>query len=233
MSRSERLFDLLQALRRHRRPVSGKVLADEIGVSLRTLYRDIVTLQAQGATIDGEPGVGYVLKPGFLLPPLMFPLEEIEALALGSRWVAERADGALREAALGALARIAAVLPAELREELDAAALLVGPGAQIPADAVDPALLRKAIRSERKLALTYADGGGARSERVIWPFALGFFDQARLLLGWCELRQDFRSFRTDRIVHAELIDARYPKRRQALLKQWREAQGIARGAAPY
>ncbi|MFO0437910.1 MAG: helix-turn-helix transcriptional regulator, partial [Phenylobacterium sp.] len=96
MSRSERLFDLLQTLRRHRRPVSGKVLADEIGVSIRTLYRDIASLQAQGATIEGEPGVGYVLKPGFLLPPLMFPPEEIEALVLGSRWVADRADNHLR-----------------------------------------------------------------------------------------------------------------------------------------
>ncbi len=92
MSRSERLLDLLNNLRRHRRPVSGRALAEETGVSLRTLYRDIASLQAQGATIEGEPGVGYVLKPGYLLPPLMFTPEEIEALALGSRWVAERAD---------------------------------------------------------------------------------------------------------------------------------------------
>ena len=88
MSRSERLLDLLQALRRRRRPVSGKVLAGEIGVSIRTLYRDIASLQAEGAAIEGEPGVGYVLRPGFFLPPLMFPPEEIEALVLGSRWVA-------------------------------------------------------------------------------------------------------------------------------------------------
>ena len=92
MSRSERLLDLLNALRRRRRPVSGRALAEETGVSLRTLYRDIASLQAQGATIEGEPGVGYVLKPGFLLPPLMFTPEEVEALVLGSRWVADRAD---------------------------------------------------------------------------------------------------------------------------------------------
>lgn len=231
MSRSERLFDLLQALRRHRRPVSGKVLADEIGVSIRTLYRDVASLQAQGATIEGEPGVGYILKPGFLLPPLMFPPEEIEALVLGSRWVADRADDRLSDAARSALARIAAVLPPDLRDEMDASALLVGPGAKIPADTIDPALLRKAIRAERKLLLSYCDGLGMGSERVVWPFALAFFDQVRVVLGWCELRQDFRSFRTDRIAHAEVLDARYPKRRQALLKEWREVQDISYRAA--
>ena len=228
MSRSERLFDLLQALRRRRRPVSGKVLSDEIGVSIRTLYRDIASLQAQGATIEGEPGVGYVMKPGFLLPPLMFPPEEIEALVLGSRWVADRADDHLRDAARSALARIAAVLPPDLRDDLDASALLIGPGLAIPADAIDPALLRKAIRTERKLSLSYRDGTGVLSERVVWPFALAFFDHVRVLLGWCEVRQDFRSFRTDRIANAELLDTRYPERRQALLRQWRDSQGIAR-----
>lgn len=226
MSRSERLFDLLHALRRHRRPVSGKVLAQEMGVSLRTLYRDIASLQAQGATIEGEPGVGYVLKPGFLLPPLMFTPEEIEALALGSRWVAGRADARLREAALSALARIAAVLPPDLGEEVHASALLIGPGPEIPKDRVDPALLRKAIRTERRLRLSYQDETGTASERIVWPFALAFFDTARVLLGWCELRRDFRSFRTDRIAAADVLETRYPRRRQALLKAWRETQRI-------
>ncbi len=226
MSRSERLFDLLQALRRHRRPVSGKMLAKEIGVSLRTLYRDIASLQGQGATIEGEPGVGYVLRPGFLLPPLMFPPEEIEALVLGSRWVAERADERLKDAARSALARIAAVLPPDLGQALEASALMIGPGAPLPAQTVDIALLRKAIRAEHKLSLDYRDGAGAASERVIWPFALSFFEHARVLVGWCELRQDFRHFRTDRIAAAEVLDVRYPKRRQALVRQWRERQGI-------
>ncbi|WP_395943244.1 helix-turn-helix transcriptional regulator [Brevundimonas sp.] len=224
MSRSERLFDLLNALRRHRRPVSGQVLADEMGISLRTLYRDIASLQAQGATIEGEPGVGYVLKPGFLLPPLMFTPEEIEALVLGSRWVADRADARMRDAALGALARIAAVVPPDLKDEMETSALLVVPGAPFPVDVVDPALLRKAIRTERRLKLCYRDEAGKASERVVWPFALVFFDRVRLLLAWCELREDFRSFRTDRVVEAEVMEARYPARRQALLKTWREAQ---------
>lgn len=228
MSRSERLFDLLHVLRRHRRPVSGKVLAEETGVSIRTLYRDIASLQAMGAAIEGEPGIGYILKPGFLLPPLMFTPEEIEAMVLGSRWVAERADDRLRQAALSALSRIAAVLPSDLRDDLEASALLVGPGAAIPADTVDPALLRKVIRTERKVTLVYRDRNGATSQRVVWPFALAFFDTVRMLVAWCELRQGFRHFRTDRIASVTPLDVRYPRRRQTLLKEWRAAEGISR-----
>src|SRR6201988_957718 len=127
MSRAERLLALIQALRRHRRPVSGAALAEELGVSLRTLYRDIQTLIAQGAQIDGEAGVGYVLRPGFMLPPLMFSEEEIEALVLGSRWVHQRADRALADAAANVLAKIGAVLPKDLRDTLDESGLLIGP----------------------------------------------------------------------------------------------------------
>ncbi|WP_448208439.1 helix-turn-helix transcriptional regulator [Azospirillum sp. sgz302134] len=226
MSRAERLLDLLQILRRHRRPVSGRSLADELGVSLRTLYRDIATLQAQGARIDGEPGVGYVLQPGFMLPPLMFSEEEIEALVLGSRWVAERGDGRLAAAGRNALAKIAAVLPADLRNDLDASALLVGPGEPIAAGDADVATIRQAIRTERKLDLRYRDKGSAESRRVVWPFALGFFDKTRVLVAWCEMRGAIRHFRTDRILGLTLTESRYPRRRQALLKEWREAEGI-------
>ncbi len=201
-----------------------------MGVSLRTLYRDIASLQAQGATIEGEPGVGYVLRPGFMLPPLMFTPEEVEALVLGSRWVAERADGRLKAAAMSAVARIGAVLPPDLKDEMDSSALFVVPGAPFPADTVDPALLRKAIRAERRLTLCYRDEAGRASERVVWPFALAFFDRVRLVLTWCELRQDFRSFRTDRIVEAEVQESRYPARRQALMKTWREEMEKRRAA---
>jgi predicted DNA-binding transcriptional regulator YafY len=227
LSRSERLLELLQVLRRHRRPVSGRTLAAEVGVSLRTLYRDIASLQVQGADIEGEPGLGYVLKPGFMLPPLMFSEEEIEALVLGSRWVAERGDDPLAAAARNALAKIAAVLPDDLREGFEASTLLVGPGEPILVGAVDLAIVRRAIRAERKLAITYRDGGGADTHRTIWPFALGFFDRVRVVVAWCELREGFRHFRTDRITGLEATDLRYPRRRQALLKAWRQAEGIA------
>lgn len=227
MSRSQRLLDLIQTMRRYRRPVSGKVLAEETGISIRTLYRDIATLQAQGAHIEGEPGLGYVLRPGFMLPPLMFTEEEIEALVLGSRWVAKQPDNRLSTAARDALNKIAAVLPDDLRESVDTSALLVGPGDGSATDGVDLADVRKAIRSERKLDITYRDGNGSQSSRLIWPFALGFFDKMRVIVAWCELRQDFRHFRTDRLSRLEATDIRYPKRRQVLLQEWRDAQGIA------
>jgi predicted DNA-binding transcriptional regulator YafY len=226
VSRSERLLDLIQALRRRRRPVRGQTLADELGISIRTLYRDIATLQAQGAHIEGEAGVGYVLRPGFMLPPLMFSADEIEALVLGSRWVADRADDRLGEAARNALAKIAAVLPAGVNDNLESSTVLVGPGERLAPDGIDLGILRDAIRSERKLGITYRDGKGARSERVIWPFALGYFDRARVVVAWCELRTNFRHFRTDRIVDLTPTQHRYPRRRVALLKQWRETEGI-------
>ena len=182
MSRSQRLLDLIQVLRRHRRPVAGAALADEIGVSIRTLYRDIETLKAQGAHIDGEAGLGYVLRPGFMLPPLMFSEEEIEALVLGMRWVKERADAALGAAAGNALAKIGAVLPSDLRDSLDASSLLIGPGYPIAAGDAELAAIRAAIRTERKLRIAYADEQRRMTERTIWPFALAFFDRVRVVV---------------------------------------------------
>ncbi|MDX8465072.1 YafY family protein [Mesorhizobium sp. VK23B] len=220
MSRSERLLDLIQILRRHRRPVSGRMLADDMGVSIRTLYRDIATLQGQGAPIEGEAGLGYVLKPGFMLPPLMFTDEEIEAIVLGSRWVAKQPDKRLAAAATDALSKIAAVLPDDLREDLDATTLLVGPGSA-SVEAIDLGIVRQAIRNERKLGFLYRDAGGAASERMVWPFALGFFDKVRVMVAWCEMRKDFRHFRADRMSHLMTTDIRYPRRRQVMLKEWR------------
>lgn len=229
MSRSERLLDLIQTLRRHRRPVAGQVLAGELAISIRTLYRDIATLQGQGAPIEGEAGLGYVLKPGFMLPPLMFSDEEIEAIVLGSRWVAKQPDRRLSAAAANALAKIAAVLPDDLREDLDASTLLVGPPAGA-VEGIDLSLVRQAIRNERKLGFLYRDAGGAASQRMVWPFALGFFDQVRVVVAWCEMRQDFRHFRADRIAELKPTDMRYPRRRQALLKEWRATLDKPRGA---
>ena len=227
MSRAQRLLDLIQILRRHRRPVSGAVLAEELGVSLRTLYRDIDLLKAEGAHIDGEAGVGYVLRPGFMLPPMMFSEEEIEALVLGSRWVAERADERLGAAARNALAKIGAVLPPDLRDSLDASNLLIGPGERIAAGEAELPAIRDAIRAERKLRIAYQNAAGEASRRTVWPFALAFFDRVRVVLAWCEFRKDFRAFRADRIAALTVTEARYPRRRQALLKELRTKEGIA------
>jgi predicted DNA-binding transcriptional regulator YafY len=221
LSRSERLLALLQALRRRRRPVSGRILADELGVSLRTLYRDISTLQGQGAEIEGEAGLGYVLKPGFWLPPLMLSGEEIEALVLGARWVGARTDEKLALAARDAIAKISAVLPPRLREDVEASTLIVPPGKAVNAASADLAPIRAAIRAERKLALEYHDAQGAKTERTIWPFGVGYFDEARVVMAWCELRQGFRHFRADRIASCRTLEARYPICRHRLLKDWR------------
>jgi len=196
-------------------------------VSLRTLYRDIETLKAQGAHIDGEAGVGYVLRPGFMLPPLMFSEEEIEALVLGSRWVSERADTPLGDAARNALVKIAAVLPDDLKASLDATNLLIGPGKPIAAGDAELPSIRAAIRAEHKLQIVYADGNKASTRRVIWPFALAFFDRVRMVVAWCELRDGYRHFRTDRIEALKPMAKRYPRRRQALLQEWRSLEGIA------
>ena len=225
MARAERLLGLIQVLRRHRRPVSGQTLADELGVSLRTVYRDIQTLIGQGAAIDGEAGIGFILRPGFVLPPLMFGDEEIEALVLGLRLVAQRTDAQLTRAAVDALAKIAAVLPDDLRDGIETIGLLAGP--DIDAAPVDLTAVRAAIRNERRLVLHYADRDGAQTQRVIWPIAIGFFKRAQVIAAWCELRQDYRHFRTDRIVRVLATDQRYPRRRRVLMKEWREAEGVA------
>lgn len=216
----------MQTLRRYRQPAPGKELAAQLGISLRTLYRDIASLQAQGAQIEGETGVGYVLKPGFVLPPLMFSEEEIEALVLGSRWVAERADVRLGEAARNALAKIGAVLPPALRHEAESSALLVGPEHRAAPDDVLLFQVRTAIRAERKLEIRYRDLQDQASTRLLWPCAVGFFDQCLVMVAWCELREDFRHFRLDRIANLCIREERYPQRRQALLRKWRQQQGI-------
>lgn len=227
MSRAERLLALLERLRLRRTPVQGAQLAQELGISLRTLYRDIASLQQQGARIEGAPGVGYLLQPGHTLPPLMFSLDELEALALGSRWVLLRSgDPPLAAAARTALAKVRAVLPAAERFELDHMPLLV-PSGDPPG--FDPALLprlRGAIRAQHKLQLDYRDGQGAPSQRVVWPFALGFFEAVRILSAWCELRQDYRHFRLDRIAACHALSERYPRPRQQLLREWRRCEGL-------
>lgn len=234
MTRSARLLALVQELRAHRHPVTAARLAASLGVSVRTIYRDIATLQQQGAVIEGEAGLGYQLRDGFLLPPLMFNDEELDALVLGMRWVAARTDPHLRRAAVAALARIAAVLPAGWGDLRENRTLFVGRGQQqtpeAEASAPSPdlmALLRRCIRAERVVDLTYRDGAGAETRRRIWPFVLGYFDTVEVIGGWCETRQGFRHFRTDRILTATETGQRMPRRRAVLLTEWSRAEQIS------
>jgi predicted DNA-binding transcriptional regulator YafY len=228
MSRSARLLDLVQILRRHRQPVSGHALADELQISLRTLYRDINTLIGQGAPIEGEAGIGYVLKPGYLLPPLMFAEDEIEALVLGSRWVMRNGDGKLAAAATNALAKISAILPPHLQDEAEGSGLVPGrPFAEPP---INLGELREALRAEQKAAFMYRDAQERASVRVVWPIALTFHERVRVLAAWCELRQDYRHFRLDRMSELEIRPEKYPRRRRVLMKEWRTQNDTPRRA---
>lgn len=225
MSRTGRLFQLMDALRGHRRPVTASALAERLGVSERTIYRDIQALAQLGAPVEGSAGVGYLLRTGFFLPPLMFDADELEALVLGARWVRHQGDPALHAAAESALAKIATATPRDLRDHMADTSLWVPVWPKPEPDTfIQPA--REAIRHCRKLRLLYRDEQGRPSERVIWPFALAYFDGRRVLAAWCELRDAIRHFRVDRIVEAESREERYPAQRHALLRQWHAEHGI-------
>ena len=227
MSRSSRLFLLMDALRGHRRPVTAALLAERLGVSERTIYRDIQTLCELGAPVQGEAGVGYLLRAGAFLPPLMFDSDELEALVLGARWVRRQGDAGLAGAAASALAKIATASPRDLRDTMADLSLWVPIGPKPQADDgrfVQPA--REAIRHERKLRIGYQDEQGVASERIVWPIALAFMDGRRLLAAWCELRAGFRHFRIDRIASLAATGEGFPRRRHALLAEWRAATGV-------
>ena len=206
--------------------MTAEILAAELGVSARTLYRDISTLVGQGAPIVGEAGVGYVLRPGFTLPPMMFSPAEIEALVLGLRFVAARGDKSLARGADDALAKIADVLPADLRERAFEVGLLVGPATPGPTPIVEISDLRHAIAAERKIEIAYRDTAGKPSTRIVWPIALAFFDGAQVLAAWCETRNGFRHFRLDRIGVLKATKTRYPGPRSKLSAAWRREVGI-------
>lgn len=225
MSRSARLLQLLDQLRRARQPASGPALAQALGVSLRTIYRDIATLRAQGALIEGDPGIGYEMRPGFVLPPLMFTPDELEALLLGVRWASRQADPQLAGAAATAMDRIRSALPLDLRIAVDTSGLLVPAIHGDPATEPWQAALRIAIRRQHKVLLRYTDQQGRDTERLVWPFAMAFFDHSRVVAAWCELRQDFRHFRADRVRGVLDQQQRYPDHRQSLIERWSRETG--------
>ena len=226
MSRTNRLFQLLDALRGHRRPVTAAVLAERLKVSERTIYRDIQTLAELGAPVEGEAGVGYMMRAGLFLPPLMFSADELEALVLGARWVRRQGDPGLCGAASSALAKIATATPDDLRDSMADTSLWVPIGKPEPEACTFIQPVREAIRKEHKLHIAYRAQDGAATERTVWPFALAFFDGTRLLAAWCELRGEIRHFRIDRIGQATPLPQRYATRRHDLLIRWRREQNI-------
>ena len=224
MSRTSRLLQLLDALRGRRRPVTAADLASQLSVSLRTVYRDVQTLTGLGAPIEGGAGIGYLLRPGYFLPPLMFAVDELEALVLGARWVKGQGDAELARAAESALAKIATASPKDLRDAIAETGLWAprfGPETE-PESGLRT--LREAIRRELKVRIDYTNVAGAASERLIWPIALAFFEGKRVLVAWCELRGDFRHFRTDRIASLSSAAEPYPLGRPELVKRWRQQE---------
>lgn len=229
MRRADRLFRIIQLLRRHRRPVTGGRMAEELEVSLRTLYRDIADLLTDGVPIRGEAAVGYLLGEGYHLPPLMFKSDELEAIMLGLSWVSRRGDKALQIAAEDVVAKIGTVLPEALRPFFYDAPLFAPPKFGLAEDCVDVGQVRRAIRSQQKLDISYTDERGETTKRVIWPLAISYFDMQRIIVAWCELRQRFRHFRTDRIAELAVLDEKYREPRLKLLSRWK----IERAAETY
>jgi predicted DNA-binding transcriptional regulator YafY len=198
MRRADRLFQIVQYLR-HGRVITARSLAEKCEVSERTIYRDIQDLSLSGVPILGEAGSGYRLMPGFDLPPLMFNEDELTALLLGARMVRAWSDSRLSEAAEQALVKIEAVLPARLRPELSRSELMA-PGFALPPEVSQRlSTLRHAIRDKRKLHLAYTREDGEESERTIHPLGMAYWGKVWTLVAWCELRDDFRHFRVDRI----------------------------------
>jgi predicted DNA-binding transcriptional regulator YafY len=208
MRRADRLFRIIQLLRR-RSVATAAWLAEELEVSKRTVYRDIRDLSLSGVPIEGEAGVGYILRRGFDLPPLMFSEAEIEAMVLGARVVASYSDPAMAKAANEALARVEAVLPDRLKSRL-ASTPLFAPGFHVPAEVLGKlAGLRGALEARRKVCLAYTDAEGTETDRTVRPLGLFFWGTLWSLTAWCELRDDFRSFRLDRMRTMSLSPERF------------------------
>lgn len=210
MRRADRLFDIIRILRAASGPLTAAALGDELEVTRRTIYRDIATLQARRVPIEGAAGVGYVLRPGFHLPPLMFTSDEAEAIAVGTRLLRRTGDPGLQAAADTVLSKMLGVVPDALRAHLAEPPFFVsGHGARVPPHA-DMAAIRSAIRSGHKVRITYEDGQGGCTDRIIWPLGIAYYVQATLIYAWCELRCDHRHLRADRIASLDMLADRYP-----------------------
>jgi len=220
MAKSDRLFRLLTALRMLPQPVTAARLAAEMGVSDRTLYRDIDSLRAGGALIDGAAGVGYTLTEDPALPPQMFTRLEVEALVLGLAEVRQMGDPAMAKAAEAAMAKIVATLPERVQRQAVHAVSRSIKFQERPAPPAHVAILREASWAEQEVALRYHDKTGSLTQRRIWPLSIVYFDHALMCLAWCCLRQDFRRFHLDRMQDVTLSGASFRPRRVALLRDY-------------
>lgn len=210
MRRAERLFRLIEILRGRRLAVTASTLATELEVSPRTIYRDVAALQASGAPIDGEAGVGYLLDPGYHMPPLMFDPDEVQALLAGLRMARAFTDDELGAAAKRAENKVRAVLDDDGLRRADRSPYLAPVYDGVEARRALHLQIRKACETRRKIRMFYEDEKGARTERIIHPFVLLRWQAVWTLVAWCELRKDERHFRLDRIASAEVIEETFP-----------------------
>jgi predicted DNA-binding transcriptional regulator YafY len=220
MRRADRLFDVIQVLRTARKPVTAAALAEDLEVTVRTIYRDVATLQARRVPIEGAPGLGYVLRKGFDLPPLMFTVDEIEAVTVGARMVQRLRDPELQAAARRVLDKVTVVLPESLRGHVADAPFYVSQGEAATPQGVEMAAVRSAIRDRRKLRIAYVDEKSRRTRRTIWPLAMAYYVDVTLVGAWCELRKDLRNFRVERIAASRVLAARFQDHNGRLLAQW-------------
>jgi predicted DNA-binding transcriptional regulator YafY len=205
LRRADRMLQIVQILRRRKKPTSARLIAEELEVVPRTVYRDIADLQAQHVPIQGEPGIGYVLLKGYDLPPLMFNEQELEVLVLGAQMVADRSDPEFAKVAEDVLAKVAVVIPDRLSEKMWTTKLLVPhPPKSTHTFGNNLSTIRQAVREHSKLRLEYLDGSNRKSSRRIWPLGLYFYSHVTLLCAWCELRSEFRTFRAERITNCKI-----------------------------
>ncbi|WP_036627901.1 helix-turn-helix transcriptional regulator [Pantoea sp. AS-PWVM4] len=226
MRRADRLFQIIQMLRRTKLPVTAARLAEELEVSKRTIYRDMADLAGQRVPVEGEAGTGYRLSEYYDLPPLMFTAEELEAVCLGVQLVQRLPDATLANNANDVLSKIASVIPGKMMQFLHHSAVAVKPE-ETGANKTDTRQIRAAIRDSKKLLLEYRSAEGKVSKRVVWPVVLGYDLTHCLLIAWCENKKDFRHFRTDRLISVVRLDEYTGMDRTVLRarwEQWREAE---------
>lgn len=225
--RSSRLFEIIQTLRKAKAPVAARTIAEALEVSKRTIYRDIVTLQATGVPIEGEAGMGYVMRAGYDLPPLMFTAEETEAVVVGLSLLGRTGDAGLQAAATRVAEKISDVLPEGKDHAFDMTRLLVSRWSSVPPAEVDCQVLRKAIREERELAIGYRDAEARETDRTIRPIALVYYVDSVILAAWCQLRGDFRHFRIDRLTACRLTGMLFQGQGMRLRRLWRARQELS------
>ncbi|MGJ8618065.1 MAG: helix-turn-helix transcriptional regulator [Sulfitobacter sp.] len=215
--RSSRMFEIIQLLRSAKTPVRAQDIADQLEVTKRTIYRDMASLQAMRVPIEGEAGIGYIMRPGYNLPPINFDVEEAEAISVGLSMISRTGDKALERAALRAVQKLSAATT--LSETLFSSNW----GAK-PAD-IDLGDIRNAIRQEVKLALHYRDAEANVTRRTILPIAIVYYSDVVVIAAWCEMRADFRHFRADRMISSEVLAERFKGQSQALRRDWAAVHG--------